>query len=143
MDTIFIGGKHTARKSCAWNGSRWITTAFSGSTDSISIPTITLDCMTGAGGNCMDTISERRRGMSVGTGKFDKNGDEMLVGDIVHFRTSGLSGKGVVYLEEEPDRLGEDLFRIRDTRPGKQNGRIYPFYPKAIYRIDGHEEKKE
>ena len=38
--------------------------------------------------------------MSQGTGKFDKNGDEMLVGDIVHFRTSGLSGKGVVYLAD-------------------------------------------
>lgn len=83
------------------------------------------------------------RGMSQGTGKFDKNGDEMLVGDIVHFRTSGLSGKGVVYLAEKPDWLGSDLFRIRDTRPGKQNGRIYPFYPEAVYRIDGHEEVKE
>lgn len=78
--------------------------------------------------------------MSQGTGKFDKNGDEMLVGDIVHFRTSGLSGKGVVYLAEKPDWLGIDLFRIRDTRPGKQNGRIYPFYPEVVYRIDGHEE---
>ena len=81
--------------------------------------------------------------MSQGTGKFDKNGDEMLVGDIVHFRTSGLSGKGVVYLAEKPDWLGSDLFRIRDTRPGKRNGRIYPFYPEAVYRIDGHEEVKE
>lgn len=76
----------------------------------------------------------------LGTGKFDKNGDEMMVGDIVHFRTNGLSGRGVVYLAEKPDRLSEDLFRIRDTTPGKREGRIYPFYPDAKYRIDGHEE---
>lgn len=75
----------------------------------------------------------------IGTGKFDKNGDEMLVGDIVHFRTNGLSGKGVVYLADKPDELGEDLFRIRDTREGKKYGRIYPFYEHGTtYRIDGH-----
>ena len=71
-----------------------------------------------------------------GTGKYDKNGDEMMVGDTVHFRTSGLCGRGIVFLAEEPDRLGEDLFRIRDTRPGKQEGRIYPYYEGAKYRID-------
>lgn len=32
----------------------------------------------------------------------------------------------------------EDSFRIRDTRPGKNNGRIYPYYPDAKYRIDVH-----
>lgn len=75
---------------------------------------------------------------ATGTGKFDKNGDEMLVGDTVHFRCKNfsLSGRGIVFLAEEPDTLGTDLFRIRDTREGKNNGRIYPFYPDAKYRID-------
>lgn len=71
-----------------------------------------------------------------GTGKYDKNGNEMMVGDTVHFKTDGLSGRGIVFLAEKPDRLGEDLFRIRDTRPGKQFGRIYPYYERARYRID-------
>ncbi|MGN0291984.1 MAG: hypothetical protein ACI4C5_08630 [Lachnospiraceae bacterium] len=75
-----------------------------------------------------------------GTGKFDKNKKEILVGDIVHFRTKGLCGKGIVYLANQPDGLGEDLFRIADTRPGKNNGRVYPYYPDAEYRIDGHKE---
>lgn len=70
------------------------------------------------------------------TGKYDKNGVEMKVGDVVHFRTNGLSGKGIVFMADKPDRLGEDLFRIRDTRPGKQEGRIYPYYEGARYRID-------
>ena len=70
------------------------------------------------------------------TGKYDKNGKGIEVGDTVHFRTDGLSGKGIVFLAVEPDGLGEDLFRIRDTREGKQNGRIYPYYPDAVYRID-------
>lgn len=46
------------------------------------------------------------------TGKYDKNGIEMKVGDVVHFRTNGLSGKGIVFMADKPDRLGEDLFRI-------------------------------
>lgn len=74
--------------------------------------------------------------MRQGTGKFDKKGDEMMVGDIVHFRTDGLSGRGIVFLAEKPDRLGEDPFRIRDTRPGKQDGRVYPYYEGARNRID-------
>lgn len=81
---------------------------------------------------------------AIKTGKFDKNGKEILVGDIVHFRVNGfsLAGKGVVYLTEEADSLGSDPFRIRDTRPGKNEGRIYPYYKDAIYRIDGHEEAR-
>lgn len=73
-----------------------------------------------------------------GTGKFDKNGDEMLVGDVVHFKVNraAISGKGIVYLADGSDGLGEDLFRIRDTRPGKNEGRMYPFYSDAVYRID-------
>lgn len=79
---------------------------------------------------------------SYGTGKFDKNGTEMAVGDIVHFRANGYSfvGKGVVYLAEEADGLGDDPFRIRDIRPGKNEGRVYPYYSDATYRIDQHRE---
>lgn len=71
------------------------------------------------------------------TGKFDKDGREMMAGDIVHFRCKNfsLSRRGIVFLAEKEDSLGEDSFRIRDTRPGKNNGRIYP---DAKYRIDVH-----
>ena len=74
------------------------------------------------------------------TGKFDKDGREMMAGDIVHFRCKNfsLSWRGIVFLAEKEDSLGEDSFRIRDTRPGKNNGRIYPYYPDAKYRIDVH-----
>lgn len=80
------------------------------------------------------------RAQGGGTGKYDKFGDEIMEGDIVHFRANGhgLSGKGVVFFQESADFLGDDPFRIRDTRPGKQNGRVYPFYRDATYRIDGH-----
>lgn len=76
------------------------------------------------------------------TGKFDKSGTEIQTGDIVHFRCKNfaLSGKGIVFLSENADSLGSDLFRIRDTREGKNNGRIYPYYKDAVYRIDGHVE---
>ena len=50
-----------------------------------------------------------------------------------------LSGKGVVFMGKEVDGLGEDPFRIRDTRTGRNNGRIYPYYDDAVYRIDGRE----
>jgi hypothetical protein len=88
---------------------------------------------------------EGGRRMNVGTGKFDKNGKEMMVGDIVHFRceNNALCGKGVVYFAEKPDRLGEDLFRIRDTTPGKREGRIYPYYEDATYRIDERKEEHD
>lgn len=75
----------------------------------------------------------------IGTGKFDKDNREMQVGDIVHFRAGGISGKGIVYLADKPDFLAEDLFRIRDTREGKNFGRIYPYYSDATYRIDAKE----
>lgn len=73
----------------------------------------------------------------MGTGKFDCNGKEMKVGDTVHFRCNkaSLSGKGTVFLAEAKDGLGDDLFRIKDTRPGRSNGRIYPYYEDAKYRI--------
>lgn len=74
-------------------------------------------------------------------GKYAKDGREMQVGDVVHFRCKNhpLSGKGVVFMGKEVDGLGEDLFRIRDTRIGRNNGRIYPYYDDAVYRIDGRE----
>lgn len=70
------------------------------------------------------------------TGKFDKTGKEIKVGDIVHFRCKNcsLSGKGIVYLDST-DGLSSDPFRIRDTRQNKNNGRIYPWYDDCVYRI--------
>lgn len=78
----------------------------------------------------------------IGTGKFDKDNREMQVGDIVHFRVSGISGKGIVYLADKPDFLAEDLFRIRDTREGKSFGRIYPYYSDAVYRTEKRADEK-
>ena len=72
--------------------------------------------------------------MSTGTGKVDKNGIEMKVGDVVHFKANGISGKGFVYLANEPDGL-----------QGKNFLRTYPYYPDATYRIDNDatiDEKK-
>lgn len=45
----------------------------------------------------------------------------------------------IVFMGKEVDGLGEDPFRIRDTRIGRNNGRIYPYYDDAVYRIDGRE----
>ena len=52
------------------------------------------------------------------TGKYTKDGREMQVGDVVHFRCKDhpLSGKGVVFMGKEVDGLGEDPFRIRDRK---------------------------
>lgn len=67
----------------------------------------------------------------------------MLEGDIVHFRCRGLCGRGEVYLVRESDGLGEDPFRILDTRPGRNFGRVYPYYKDAKYRIDERNEEEE
>lgn len=56
--------------------------------------------------------------MSTGTGKVDKNGIEMKVGDVVHFKANGISGKGFVYLANEPDGLPEK-FRIKVQDRGR------------------------
>ena len=58
------------------------------------------------------------------TGKYAKDGREMQVGDVVHFRCKNhpLSGKGVVFMGKEVDGL-------------------YPYYDDAVYRIDGREGK--
>ena len=76
------------------------------------------------------------------TGKFDKTGIEIKVGDIVHFRCKkcALSGKGIVYLDLT-DGLSPEPFRIKDTRPNKNNGRIYPWYDDAVYRICSNSEE--
>lgn len=71
------------------------------------------------------------------TGKIDKNGIEMAVGDVVHFKAGNISGRGIVYQTKEPDGLSEsDNFSIKDTREGKNFARTYPYYPDATYRID-------
>lgn len=72
------------------------------------------------------------------TGKYDENGIEISVGDIVHFKCKNcsLSGEGIVYLSDGKDGLGTDTFRIRDTRDNKNKGRVYPWYKDAVYRID-------
>lgn len=72
------------------------------------------------------------------TGKYDKDGVAISVGDIVHFRCKhcSLSGEGIVYLSEAcADGLGTDPFRIKDTRDTKHKGRIYPWYNDAVYVI--------
>lgn len=75
----------------------------------------------------------------MGTGKFDKNGIEIQVGDIVHFRCKNhsLSGKGIVYEDNSnSDKLGNDPFRIKDTRDNRNKGRIYPWYDDGVYKIE-------
>ena len=72
------------------------------------------------------------------TGKYDKNGIEISVGDIVHFRCKhcSLSGEGIVYLAEDcADGLGKDRFRIKDIRNNKNKGRLYPWYNDTVYTI--------
>lgn len=78
------------------------------------------------------------------TGKYAKAGREMQVGDIVHFKCKDhpLSGKGVVFMGKEVDGLGEDPFSIRDTRTGRNNGRIYPYYLSRCY-MNAYDQGKE
>lgn len=71
------------------------------------------------------------------TGKYDKYGIAIEVGDIVSFRckSCNLGGKGIVYLSDGNDGLGTDTFRIKDTRDNKNKGRVYPWYNDAVYKI--------
>ena len=72
------------------------------------------------------------------TGKYDCNNKPIIVGQTVHFRCKNfaLCGKGIVYLDKNnSDGLSEEPFRIKDTRVGRNNGRIYPYYDDAKYRI--------
>ena len=80
------------------------------------------------------------------TGKYDKYGIAIEVGDTVSFRCKNcsLSGKGIVYLSDGKDGLSTDTFRIKDTRDNKNKGRIYPWYDDAVYKIievGGKDEK--
>ena len=63
------------------------------------------------------------------TGVIDKNGREIKVGDIVHYRGEGLCAHGKVI---EDDDYG---FAILDDRH-KTKGRIYSLNNKGIYRIE-------
>jgi hypothetical protein len=70
------------------------------------------------------------------TGVIDKNGKEIKVGDIVHYRGDGLCAHGEVVKD---DYYG---FAILDDRP-KTKGRIYSLKNKGIYRIDKEQTDDE
>ena len=63
------------------------------------------------------------------TGVYDVNGNEINVGDIVHYRGDNLSVHGKVI---EHERYG---FAILDDRP-KTKGREYSLRNKGEYRIE-------
>lgn len=63
------------------------------------------------------------------TGIIDKNGKEIKVGDIVHYRGDGLCAHGIVV---QDDYYG---FAILDDRP-KTKGRRYSLKNEGIYRIE-------
>lgn len=68
------------------------------------------------------------------TGVYDINGNEIRVGDIVHYRGSNLSAHGKVI---EHEVYG---FAILDDRP-KTKGRQYSLQNKGKYRIEQIESK--
>ena len=61
------------------------------------------------------------------TGLIDKNGTKIFEGDIVHMRTSGLSGHGEIVYKD-------GSFGIED----KKRNRFYYMYHDAIYRVEGN-----
>ena len=54
------------------------------------------------------------------TGKYAKDGREMQVGDVVHFRCKNhpLSGKGVVFMGKEVDGLGSEIQEPEEIMDG-------------------------
>lgn len=61
------------------------------------------------------------------TGLIDKNGTKIFEGDVVHMRTSGLSGHGEIVYKD-------GSFGIED----KKRNRFYYMYHDAIYRVEGN-----
>ena len=61
------------------------------------------------------------------TGLIDKNGTKIFEGDIVHMRTSGLSGHGEIVYKD-------GSFGIED----KKRNRFYYMYHDAIYCVEGN-----
>lgn len=63
------------------------------------------------------------------TGIFDKNGKEICVGDVVHYRGKGMCAHGVV---TKHDTYG---YAVDDDRP-KTKGRRYDLHNEGVYRIE-------
>lgn len=57
----------------------------------------------------------------------DKNGKKIFEGDVVHMRTSGLSGRGEIVFKD-------GAFVIDD----KKRKRFYYMYHDAVYRVEGN-----
>ena len=63
------------------------------------------------------------------TGVIDKNGNMIMVGNIVHYRGDGLSAHGKVVKNEDYG------FAIEDDRE-RTKGRLYSMKNAGVYRIE-------